>query len=271
MMQALTHDQMMRQAPSIYAMEAHASRSDRFRVIPTASVLKALEREGFEPFKVVQCNTRDASRREFTKHMVRLRKVGDAAFAAGSTSEIVLKNANDGSSSYELMAGIYRLVCSNGMIVGDTYDSVRVKHQGDVVRGVIEGSYKVLETAHRALEVAADWKQIRMSNEAQMALAEAAHILRFDIDSDTPIEPKQLLLPRRRDDLEPDLWTTFNRVQENCLRGGLSARAPMTIDERGRRIRGRMVTTREVRGIDQDVRLNKALWTLAESMAKILH
>jgi hypothetical protein len=65
------------------------------------------------------------------------------------------------------------------------------------------------------------------------------------------------------------LWTTFNRVQENVIRGGLSARAPATI-ENGRRVRGRRVTTREVTGIDQDVKLNKSLWILGERMAELL-
>lgn len=78
------------------------------------------------------------------------------------------------------------------------------------------------------------------------------------------IRPDQLLHPRRADDQRPDLWTTFNVVQENALKGGLVG---IGWDAQGRPHRSR---TREVRGIDQDVRLNKALWTLSEHMAKIV-
>ena len=83
----------------------------------------------------------------------------------------------------------------------------------------------------------------------------------------TPIQPEQLLLPRRADDCAEDLWTTLNVIQENVMRGGLSARAPATLCQHGCWRRGRVVTTRAVNNIDQDVKLNKALWGLGERMA----
>jgi hypothetical protein len=60
------------------------------------------------------------------------------------------------------------------------------------------------------------------------------------------------------------LWHTLNRVQENVIAGGLSA---IERDAEGRRIR--RVTTRQVKGIDADVRLNRSLWQLAERMAEL--
>jgi len=80
---------------------------------------------------------------------------------------------------------------------------------------------------------------------------------------DTPIAPAQLLQSRRRDDNGADLWRTFNRIQENAARGGLSAWGH---DANGHR---RRTTTREVKAIDQDVKLNRALWHLAERMAEL--
>ncbi len=66
----------------------------------------------------------------------------------------------------------------------------------------------------------------------------------------------QILRPRRADDTSDDLWTTFNRVQESLVRGGLP----------GRNAAGRRSRTREVTGIDQDVRLNRSLWILADAL-----
>ncbi|MNG31048.1 hypothetical protein D3C84_1167890 [compost metagenome] len=63
-------------------------------------------------------------------------------------------------------------------------------------------------------------------------------------------------MPRRAEDRASDLWTTFNRVQENTIKGGL----------RGRNKQGRRTTTRAVNGIDQDVKLNRALWVLAQAL-----
>jgi hypothetical protein len=79
----------------------------------------------------------------------------------------------------------------------------------------------------------------------------------------TPIQPVQMLIPRRTADTGHDLWSTFNVVQENAVRGGLSGMR-QTDDGRWRR-----ATTREITGIDQDIKLNKALWVLAEKMAEL--
>lgn len=271
----LTEDEMRKRAPSVFAIEAHESRSDRFAAIPTIAVLRGLEKEGFLTVGVKQSRSRDESKREFTKHMVRLRRMDDQTkYAVGDTTcEIILKNANDGSSAYELIAGLFRIRCLNSLVAQTgTADSIHIRHSGNPISEVIEGSYRVLQSARRALDAPANWSQIMLARPQQEAFCESAHMLRFgnaEGYADTPIEPAQLNVCRRDGDQRSDLWTTFNRVQENCLKGGLWARKPNTLDERGRIVRGRAVTTREVKGIDQDLKLNRALWTLAAKMAEM--
>jgi hypothetical protein len=80
----------------------------------------------------------------------------------------------------------------------------------------------------------------------------------------TPITADQLLIPRRREDIGKDLWRTFNVTQENVLKGGLTA---IKRNEGGERVR--RVSTRQIKGIDQDTNLNRALWTLAEKLAEL--
>lgn len=264
----LSMDDMRKIAPSIFANDKHDSRSDRYTYIPTVRVLEGLMREGFNPVAVRQSSARDAERKEYTKHMIRLRRAGDAFKGVGDTlPEIVLVNSHDGTSSYHLDAGLFRLVCLNGMVVADaSFASVRVPHKGDVVDKVIEGAYSVIDQSVKALAAPAEWSQIRLGTDERNALADAAHVLRFG-DSEgvvtTPIKPVQLLEPRRYGDRENDLWTTFNVVQENVIRGGLRGFG------RDANMRRRRVTTRGVNGIDQDVKLNKALWVLGEAMAKL--
>lgn len=266
---ALSEDQMRRLAPSIFAIQAHDSRSERFEPIPTIEILRGLIAEGFAPVGVKQAGTRDDSRIDFTKHLIRMRRIDDdRQYSVGDTvCEILLKNANDGTSAYELMAGLFRIRCMNSLVaqVG-TLESIKVRHTGDVRGKVIEGTYSVLEEARNALAAPADWSQLHLDRDEKQAFAEAAHILRF-ADSDgevtTPIRPEQLLAPRRVGDRENDLWTTFNVVQENVIRGGVRG---VGRDANGNR---RRVTTRAVKGIDQDVKLNKALWTLTQHMAKL--
>jgi hypothetical protein len=146
-----------------------------------------------------------------------------------------------------------------------------VRHNGrNVIHDVIEGSTRVLAGAQLALDAPREWSQIQIDRDGALALATAAHTLRFGAtDEDgtiaTPIKPEALLIPRRVEDTGRDLWSTFNVIQENTLAGGLRGRTPMD-PETGRR--GRRVTTRPIGGIDQDVKLNRALWTLADYFAK---
>jgi len=91
-------------------------------------------------------------------------------------------------------------------------------------------------------------------------------MLRFgdaDGDTTTPIQPAQLLKQRRTGDLGDDLWTTWNVVQENAIKGGIQAYGR---DDLGR---PRRVKSRAVTGIDQDIKLNKALWHLGAKMAEL--
>jgi len=261
---------LMRMAPSAFASEAHASRSSRYAYIPTIDVIAGLRAEGFVPVSARQTSPRDAGRHGHAKHMLRFRHAGQNAqprHVGMVFPEVVLLNSHDGSSAYKLMAGVFRLVCLNGMIVSDgPGQSVTVPHKGDVVRQVIEGSYEVLGASRTALAAADEWAGVELRREEQQAVAEAARVLRFgDADGkvETPIKADQLLTVRRAGDAGSDLWTTFNRVQENTIRGGLSAWGRNAND------RPRWVTTREVSGIDQDVKLNRALWLLGERMAAL--
>jgi hypothetical protein len=264
----LTEDEIRRFAPSIFAEDKHESRSEKYTYIPTIHVLRALSREGFLPVHVRQSRTRDESRQDFTKHMVRFRREGEDYTAVGDTRpEIVLVNSHDGTSSYHLDAGLFRLVCLNGLVVdAGSISTFRVPHKGDVIGQVIEGSYRVIGESVRALEAPREWSHLAITEGERQVFAEAAHHMRFaDAAGEvtTPVKPAQLLAPRRTEDTKRDLWTTFNVIQENVIKGGIHA----TRYEQGRR--PRRTTTREVGSIDADVKLNKALWILAEGMAKL--
>ncbi len=267
---ALTEGELRNLAPSLFATTAHESRSVRFKAIPTWEVLQGLMKEGFMPVGVKESSARDEHKQLFTKHLVRLRKLDDGKKynVGGTVCEALLRNANDGTSSYELLAALWRIQCMNSLVAHiSDIASCKVRHSGDVQGKVIEATYTVLDTAHIALAAPQDWGQLTMNQDERMAFAEAAHVLRFgDAEGDvhTPVEPKQLLKARRTEDEAPDLWTTFNVVQENAIKGGVKN---WVRDEGGRQMR--RYTSRAIKGIDQDVKLNKALWVLADKMAKI--
>lgn len=255
----LTDDAIRRVAPSIFAEDAHHTRSERYAYIPTSNVLSRLRAEGFEPFFACQTKVRKEDKIEHTKHMLRLRHRGDIG-SREAANEIILLNSHDGTSSYQMLGGMFRFVCQNGLVRGDTTGDVRVPHKGDVVDHVIEGAYTVLDSFTRAQEDRENMQVVTLAKLEQEAFAHAALTLRYDEDkAPAPITASQILVPRRREDNKADLWTTFNRVQENLMKGRLQ----------GRNASGRPTRTREVNGIDQGVKLNRALWVLADAMAKL--
>jgi Domain of unknown function (DUF932) len=257
-----------RAVPSIVADEPHESRSARYGFVSTLDILMGL-RDRFAITKAMQSRVRDNStgRREYTKHMIRLRArdAGGVPELGGVFPELVLINSHDGTSSYQLMAGLFRLVCANGMVVcSESYGSVRIPHRDSAVKDVIDASFTVVSDAQKTIERAKAWRGIELSPDERIAFAEAVHEIRFaDSNAGQAITPRALLSPRRSDDVGPDLWSITNRLQENAIKGGLSGFA------RGSNGRMRRAGMRSISGVDQDVRLNRAIWAFAEKLAEM--
>ena len=260
--QPLGEDQMRAAAPSIFAEGKHASRSERYTYIPTIEVLRGLRREGFEPFMVAQGASRVEGKAEYTKHMIRMRHAGQVQ-TRPEANEIILINSHDGASSYQMLAGMFRFVCCNGLVVGKVVEDIRIPHKGNVQGEVIEGAFRVLDEFEAAQASAEGMKALTLEPEEQGAFATAALALRFGERTDNqpppPITAEQLVEARRPEDLGRSLWSTFQRVQENVMRGG----------QIGRSAQGRRLHTRPVGSIDRGVSLNRALWMLAEEMRRI--
>ena len=258
----LAEDQMRSAAPSIFAAGKHDSRSERYTYIPTIDVLRGLRKEGFEPFMVAQSKSRIEGKTEFTKHMIRMRHVGQVQ-TRPEANEIILINSHDGASCYQMLAGAFRFVCCNGLVVGDVANDIRIPHKGNIQGEVIEGAFRVLED-FEVVDASIDaMKALPLKEDEQRAFARAALALRYgervEGQPPAPVTAEQLIEARRPEDLDHSLWTTFQRVQENAIRGG----------QPGRSAKGRRVQTRAVGSIDRSVSINRALWMLAEEMRKL--
>jgi hypothetical protein len=265
----LSFDQIARLAPTVFATDRHESRSEKFQVIPTHQLLGGLQKEGFVPVKVQVGGSSDTEKRAFTKHLIRFRRINDLTGApkvGDSHPEVVLLNAHDGTSSYQLHAGLFRLVCLNGLTVSDAnFGSVKVGHSGrGVLDKVIEGTYRVLDDAVQALEHAQELRSVDLSIDERRIFGEAALRLRYDEESLPKIDGTEVVRARRQADVGSDLWLTFNRAQENLVRGGLNYRH---VNEETRRVTYR--DTRPVQSADGDLKLNRAIWHLANEFAKL--
>src|ERR1700761_2106274 len=203
---ALTDDVLRMKAPSIFAEHAHESRSERYTYIPTAEILAGMRREGFIPVNAIQSRSRIPGKAAFTKHQIRfnyegadtrLLKVGD------SVPQLVLTNSHDGTSTYQLDLGLFRLICLNGMMVADKqFSTFKVPHKGDILRNVIEGSYSVISQTEQLAERVEQFSQVRLTHQEQALFATEALRLRFDTPEgeQTPVTAEQALRPRRSQD-----------------------------------------------------------------------
>lgn len=261
----LTEDQMRERLPAIFAAEAHDSRSDRYTYIPTIEILRALAAEGFKPTFAVQSTPRNDDRVGYTKHLLRLRRF-DGNPNKAEVPEVIGVNSHGGESGFQLFGGIFRSICLNGMVCGETFEEVRVRHSGSTVDDVIEGTYRVVSRFDAILAEVEAMKGTKLSRDEQYSLAESVALLRLDAPTDTPlpIDPEDFNKARRPEDEGNDLWRTFNRLQENAVRGGLVG--TMVTEDR----RARQITTRPVEGIDGNLRLNREIWTRASRMAWLM-
>lgn len=258
--EALTADQLRRVAPSIFAERPHHAVSERYGFVSTIDALRGLSREGWEPVYAGESKPTRSDKAGFTRHVVRLRHPDLPAVLDESFPELVLTNSHDRSTGYQLSAGLFRLVCSNGLVVSDgIFASLQVYHTRRAVESIIEGSFEVIKSVPKIAGAVTRMAAIQLTDGEQEAFANAAAIAKWGEreGGGQLVTGSQLNRARRDADRAPDLWHTLNRVQENLMQGGLSGRAAT----------GRRVRTRGVKAVAEDLRLNRALFALADSLA----
>ena len=258
----LADDQIRAVAPSVFAVAPQAGVSERYAFVPTSQIVSRLRESGWSPVMASQQFVRLDERRGFQKHLLRFQRRETQAVVGEYTPELVLINSHDRSSAYQLHAGLFRFVCGNGMIVADaTFERVSIRHSGFTPDEVIEASFKLLENVPAITARVEAFKQRQLTNEEIATFSEAALKLRFEDTDKAPINHHRLLDCRRNEDTGNDLWHVFNRVQEHLIRGG--QRDWLRKREDGRRF----PRTRAITGLDQNIRINRELWNLAERVA----
>lgn len=243
--------------------------SGKYTPVTTQNLIDTLIAEGYTQTSMVKTRVRSQSKEGFQKHMVRfahndlkLLNVND------SRPEIVIVNSYDGLSSLKVMLGIFRLVCSNGMIVGNTWEGFKIRHVGDIHDDIHNAltrlAGKLPEVSGKInhfsnLILSPSTQQDFMNEAAKLVLPENA--MNVDLQSMDRI--------RRMADKGATLWHTFNRVQEAALRGGIHYQTPQMIPGSNIIIHGSMKnnTTRAIKSIDRQVEVNQALWDLTEKFA----
>ena len=247
--------------------------SGRYSFIPTTQVVDVFRSSGWLPVRAQENRVMKVERAGYQKHVIRFRQDGALPTLADPIfPEIVLTNSHDGLAAFSIFFGLFRLICSNGAVVSDsTFAAHKIRHIGYTAEKVRAAIGHVMETIPRIVGTVDQYRQIELRPEEREVFAEAALTVKHgdqDERGERTFDVKALLIPWRREDQRPDLWTTFNIIQEKLIKGGRYETKPET-GWRARYHETKAVKARAVNSISENIRINRGLWLLTEKMAEL--
>ena len=258
----LTKENMKSMAPSIFAEKPSNEVSKHYTHIPTTKVIDDMELLGWKPIEAKEVKARKKSTKGYQKHLIVFRnddvvingEDGDTVFP-----QILLTNSHDGKNAFQFQAGLYRLVCSNGLVIADTqFEAVKMRHMGYTFEDLQVKIKEMVEKLPLTVESMNKMKAKEMAEEEIIQFAKEAINTRFtekEINR-IQIDLKELVNPVRKEDAGNDLWSVFNVVQEKIVTGDFDYRAG-----------GKVRKAREIKNFKQDMKINKELFDLALTYA----
>ena len=253
----LTKDQIKDKAPSVFAESGAPTTSDKYTHISTERLIDDMSALGWGVVDATQVKAR--KRVGYQKHLLVFRnneltitgKDGDDVFP-----QILLSNSHDGSSTFQFTAGLFRMVCSNGLVLStETFGDLKIRHMGYDMEELQRVVSEIVDKLPLTVESMNQLKQSQISQEKQQQFALEALGLRFNQDGMEFDESnaEELLAVERKEDEGDNVWEVFNRVQEKLLDGGFMYR----------NTKGKVRKARKIKNFQQDIKLNQQLFDLA--------
>ena len=265
----ITKKQLREICPLAFASEpTNPDVSKKYLFVNTETVIDDLGKLGWLPVQAAQRKSR-GNGTIFSKHMVSFQnpnikitgKDGDDSFP-----RIIMTNSHDGMQAFKFSVGIFRLVCSNGLVVADEqFSDFKIKHKGYTfaeLRDVVTTAVKDLPNK---VEVLNEMKSRILTQDEKNKLALDAMLVRAGIEIGSKKAKKfvydeetieDILEPKRDEDKGDDLWRVFNVVQEKITQGEFSAAL------KGAKVR----KVRKIKSFEKDLKVNKDLFQLATSL-----
>ena len=257
----LSLDQAREKAPAIFATKpADYINLNRYKFTPTTDIIEHMDTMGWKLTNAKQSKTKVPLRQNFGVHITEFQHpdlyIKNSEGGVEARPTVVLLNSHDGSRPINFEMGLFRLVCSNGLMVKDKdfggFKERHTKYTLQEVQNMIEQKMLGLNST---VEKINRWSGIEMSAKDRRAFAIDALALRLGEEKVAEdYEIMEILSPRRDADAPNTLWHTFNRVQENIIRGGYQ------MNNR---------TARPITNPIQDMVLNQGLWSLADQYATV--
>lgn len=245
--------------------------SDRYKPITTLDVIEHFCAQGFTPNRVVAPRTNNDVE-YFGRHEVILNMPQDLNYRLKDSNlvpRLHVKNSFDAKSSLKFYLGVFRLVCSNGLVVGDGLFFETLRHVGNININLNNALNRSSESIALVSDAVNRWTSIQLNSDQAHELARRIMQLRMpkdDTENKVTYSVSNLarvLKPRRTDDLGTDLFTVFNRIQENTVERPSAQYIRTEITERGYEIR----QVRRLGRVSDLMRTkaNSDIWNLTEA------
>ena len=266
----LTKDQIREQAPLVFAdAPTNPDVSKKYLFVNTEKIIDDLDKLGWKPVEVAQRKSIKAEGTIFSKHMVAFQNP-DIKITSGDGDDayprILLTNSHDGMQAFKFSVGIFRLVCSNGLVVADEqFSEFKIKHKGYTFGELRKVVKQAVNDLPNRVQVMNDMKNRVLTQDEKNKLALDSMLIRagiklgseqaesFKYDDET-IE--DILDPKRDADRGDDLWRVFNVIQEKITQGDFHAAL------RGAKVR----KVRKIKSFEKDLKVNKELFKLATAL-----
>jgi hypothetical protein len=256
----LTNEQLKAKAPSLFQDQPYHEVSSKYHFIPTIDIIEQLRAENWYPVSVNEAGVKNIDKFGFQQHYVRFQHFSDLINPNANVVELLLFNSHDRSKAFTISAGIYRYVCSNGLVISDSvFESYKIKHLGERENDVINAVANITAIKPKLLSKISKFESITLNQNEKESFLQSALPLRFENHLELD-NPNELLTPLRVEDKNDDLYTVLNILQENFLSSKVSGYNKET---------NRRFTSKQITFISKDVEINKGLWDIAERIASI--
>ncbi len=240
--------------------------SKHYSFVPTSNVINDLRSMGWECVDAKQVKARKKSTRGYQKHMLTFEHPDYKTEGAEEYPQLLLTNSHDGGNAFQLSAGIFRLVCSNGLVIKtEDYGTARLVHKGYSFEAVQKLVNEFVETIDETLTRITAMKEVELDKAQQIEFAKQAALLRFTAKSynedniSDVVDLDDLLNVERKEDAGNGLWEVFNRVQESLVNGKYNYASNGKVNAADAKTR----KARPIKNFKQSIDVNKKLSELA--------
>ena len=256
----LNESEIREKAKSIFTVKGAPGTSEKYAHISTLQIVQDMAKLGWGVVDAKEVRARKGD--GYQKHLVVFRN--NDIFIKGDDGDhaypqILLTNSHDGKNAFTFTAGLFRMVCENGLVIcSKEFENLKIRHYGYDFEELQKVINTMVESLPLTVESMNQFKKKKLRKEQIEEFAKKAAAIRFGAEQlkNITIDYNKLIEPTRPEDKGTDLWSVFNVVQEKLVHGMFEYTSG-----------AKLCKARKIKNFKQDLDLNAKLYELAVEYA----